>query len=90
MRKRERVARLLAESERQLSDLVSSSPLPILVVFPDSLTVAFLNQRAADLLGPSRGTAIGARLPDLIDLGEPDRQRGQIFLPMLGQCDLVG
>ncbi|WP_454020599.1 ATP-binding protein [Azospirillum sp. Marseille-Q6669] len=69
VRERERVARLLTESERQLSDLVSSSPLPILVVFPDSLTVAFLNQRAADLLGPIQGTAIGARLPDLIDLG---------------------
>ncbi|WP_114860732.1 sensor histidine kinase [Azospirillum brasilense] len=75
VRERERVARLLAESERQLSDLVSSSPLPILVVFPDSLTVAFLNQRAADLLAPIQGSAIGARLPDLIDLGaagEPD------------------
>ncbi|WP_137106862.1 hypothetical protein [Azospirillum argentinense] len=60
-----------------MSDLVISSPLPILLVFPDSLTVAFLNQRAADLLGPSRSTAIGARLPDLIDLGEAgDRDVG--------------
>lgn len=79
VRERERVARLLAESERQLSDLVSSSPLPILVVFPDSLTVAFLNQRAADLLGPGRGTAIGVRLPDLIDLGEAG-ERGAMLL----------
>ncbi|WP_451996701.1 hypothetical protein [Azospirillum argentinense] len=66
-----------------MSDLVSSSPLPILLVFPDSLTVAFLNQRAADLLGPSRGTAIGARLPDLIDLGEAGERDAMLLAQAL-------
>lgn len=79
VRERERVARLLAESERQFSDLVRSSPLPILVAFPAGLTVAFLNQRAADLLGTSQDVAIGVRLPDLIELGDTGEPDGMLL-----------